>query len=73
MYSGYECLIEEIKRFELCAWHILKATHHQNPTMVNTKFSRNITSYFIGNAEDIYHNFFDWMEYLKSQGFKEKD
>jgi site-specific recombinase XerD len=45
----------------------------QNPNTVNTKFARNITAYFIGNLQDIYKNVFDWINYLKSQGFAEKD
>jgi site-specific recombinase XerD len=45
----------------------------QNPNTVNTKFARNITAYFIGNLQDIYQNVFDWIDYLKSQGFTDKD
>ena len=45
----------------------------QNPNTVNTKFSRNITAYFIGNSQDIYQNVFDWIDYLKTQRFTDKD
>ncbi len=45
----------------------------QNPNTINTKFARNITAYFIGNLQDIYKNIFDWIDYLKTQGFKNKD
>jgi len=45
----------------------------QNPNTVNTKFARNIKAYFIGNLQDIYQNVFDWIEYLQSQGFTDKD
>lgn len=45
----------------------------QNPNFVNTKNSNNITAYFIGNLQDIYQNVFDWIDCLKSQGFKDED
>lgn len=45
----------------------------QNPQFVNTKFANHITAYFIGNVQDIYENVFKWIEYLKSQGFTDKD
>lgn len=45
----------------------------QNPNLVDTKYSRNIMAYFIGHVQDIYNNIIDWVEYLKSIGFKDKD
>ena len=45
----------------------------QNPNLVNTKFARNITAYFIGNSKDIYNNVLNWQEYLRSKGFTDKD
>jgi integrase len=45
----------------------------QNPNLVNTKFARNITAYFIGSLQDIYDNVLNWQEYLKIKGFTDKD
>ncbi len=45
----------------------------QNPNTVNTKFASNITAYFIGDLEDIYKAVFNWIDYLKQHGFKDKD
>lgn len=57
-----------IKYFkELDAWAFV-----QNPNLVNTKFSKHITAFFIGHAQDIYDNVLNWIEYLKSKGFTDK-
>lgn len=45
----------------------------QNPNLINTKFAKNITSYFIGSVQDIYDNVLNWQEYLRKKGFSEKD
>lgn len=46
---------------------------YQKSSSTNTKFSKSITAYFIGNLEDIYNNVLHWIDYLKSQGFTGKD
>jgi site-specific recombinase XerD len=46
---------------------------YQNSSSINTKFSKQITSYFIGNLQDIYKNVFDWIDYLKSKSLNDKD
>lgn len=45
----------------------------QDPKLVDTKYARTITSFFIGQCQDIIDNVLRWVEYLKSQGFKDKD
>ncbi len=45
----------------------------QNPNLVDTKYSRQITAYFIGNSQDIYKNILDWVSYLKDMEFGDKD
>lgn len=60
--------IGSIKYFrEFDAWAFV-----QNPNLVNTKFSKYITAYFIGNVPDLYHNVLNLIAFLKSQGFTEK-
>lgn len=41
----------------------------QNPNLVNTKFSSNITAFFIGHLQDIYDNVLKWIDYLRSKDF----
>ncbi|HAT9730273.1 TPA: tyrosine-type recombinase/integrase [Legionella pneumophila subsp. pneumophila] len=41
----------------------------QNPNLVDTKFAKHITAFFIGNVEDLYKNVLDFVEFLKLQGF----
>lgn len=61
--------IGSIKYFEQQdAWAFV-----QNPNFVDTKYSRNIIAYFIGDLQDIYHNVLHWVGYLKAIGFKDKD
>lgn len=61
--------IESIKYFKnQDSW-----AFYQNSNSINTKFSKQITAYFIGNLQDIYQNIFNWIDYLKSQGFTDKD
>ncbi|MFT4967721.1 MAG: site-specific recombinase XerD [Candidatus Deianiraeaceae bacterium] len=45
----------------------------QDSKIVDTKLANTITSFFIGNEQDIYKFVFDWVEYLKGQGFEDKD
>ncbi len=45
----------------------------QDPNVVHTKYSRNITSYFIGSDQNLYDNVINWMEYLKESGFTDRD
>lgn len=44
----------------------------QNPNLVNTKFAKHITAYFIGNVQDLYNNVLDFVEFLKLKGFTDK-
>lgn len=44
----------------------------QNPNLVNTKFAKNITAYFIGNVADLYDNVLLFVAFLKEQGFTDK-
>ena len=41
----------------------------QNPNLVDTKFAKHITAFFIGNIQDLYSNVLDFVEFLKLQGF----
>jgi integrase/recombinase XerD len=45
----------------------------QNPRLVDTKYKRHITSFFIGQSQDIVDNVLRWWNYLKEQGFKGDD
>ena len=45
----------------------------QDPKIVDTKLANTIKSFFVGNNQEIYKSVFDWIEYLKSQGFEEND
>jgi integrase/recombinase XerD len=45
----------------------------QDPKLVQTKTANTITSFFVGNNEEIYKSIFEWIDYLKSQGFGEND
>lgn len=45
----------------------------QDPKIVETKTANTIKSFFVGNNQEIYKSVFDWIEYLKSQGFAEND
>jgi integrase len=44
----------------------------QNPNNQNTKYSKNITSFFIGQSQDIIENVIKWRDYLISKGFNSK-
>ena len=45
----------------------------QNPKLVDTKYRKHITSFFIGQLQDIINNVLSWVEYLKEKGFKDND
>jgi len=45
----------------------------QNPKLVDTKRRSHITSFFIGQLQDIIANVLGWLEYLKEKGFKDHD
>lgn len=45
----------------------------QNPKTQKTKFSKNITSFFVGQSQDIVNNLLNWQQYLQSQGFENND
>jgi integrase len=44
----------------------------QNPNLVDTKFAKHITAFFIGNVQDLYNNVLDFVEFLKLKGFTDK-
>ena len=50
------------------AWAFL-----QNPKDQNTKFSKKITAFFVGNCQDIIDNVLNWLEFLENEGFEAKD
>ncbi len=67
--SLQEGRIERIKYFkDLDAWAFL-----QDPRLQNTKYSKFITSFFIGHVEDIIQNVLKWKNYLISKGHTNKD
>ena len=58
--------IKYLKEYD--AWAFI-----QDPRLQNTKYSRNITSIFIGQSQDIIDNVVRWKECLLAQGFKSRD
>jgi integrase len=44
----------------------------QNPNLVDTKFAKHITAFFIGNVRDLYNNVHIFIESLKVEGFTDK-
>ena len=60
------CSIRYFMEYE--AW-----TFDQDPKLVTTKYRRHITSFFIGQSQDIVDNVLRWWNYLKEQGFKGGD
>ncbi len=60
------CSIKYYRDFD--AWAFV-----QNPNLVDTKFAKHITAFFIGNVRDLYDNVFRFVEFLKGQGFTDKD
>lgn len=58
--------IKYLKEYD--AWAFI-----QDPRLQNTKYSRNITSIFIGQSQDIIDNVVRWKECLTAQGFKSRD
>ena len=61
--------IESVKHIK----HMKSWAFIQNPNWVNTKYAKTITSYFIGNIQDIYDNVLNWKTYLLDKGFTGKD
>jgi integrase len=45
----------------------------QDPRLQNTKFSKKITSFFIGDLEDVRQNILSWQEELIAEGWSDKD
>ena len=45
----------------------------QNSNLVDTKYAKHITSYFIGDSQDIYENVISWQSYLIKKGFTGRD
>ena len=45
----------------------------QNPRLVNTKYSKHLKSFFIGQSQDIIDNVISWLNYLKKHGYKGND
>jgi hypothetical protein len=61
--------ISSIKYFkEYDAWAFV-----QDPRLLNTKNSKKITAFFIGQSEDIKQNVLRWRDYLIAKGFTDKD
>jgi integrase/recombinase XerD len=61
--------ISSIKHFvEYEAW-----AFDQHPRLVDTKYKRHITSFFIGQSQDIIDNVLNWWNLLKEKGFKSDD
>jgi len=61
--------IQSIKYFkQYDAWAFV-----QDPRLLNTKFSKKITAFFIGHIQELIDYVIVWREYLLARGFKEKD
>lgn len=61
--------IQSIKYFkQYDAWAFV-----QDPRLLNTKFSKKITAFFIGHVQDIINNVLTWREYLLAKGFTDMD
>ncbi len=58
--------IKYFKQYE--AWSFV-----QDPRLTNTKFSKKITAFFIGNAQDIIENVLNWVQHLKAKGASGKE
>ncbi len=66
--SLQEGRIERIKYFkDLDTWAFL-----QDPRLQNTKYSKFITSFFVGHVEDIIQNVLKWKNHLISKGHTDK-
>jgi len=67
--SLQEARIKSVKYFkDYDAWAFM-----QDPRLQNTKFAKNITTFFVGNSQDIAENITRWREYLIAKGFGDKD
>lgn len=61
--------IQSIKYFkQYDAWAFV-----QDPRLLNTKFSKKITAFFIGHVEDLIEHVIAWRKYLLAKGFTERD
>lgn len=61
--------IQSIKYFkQYDAWAFV-----QDPRLLNTKFAKRITAFFIGHVDDLINNVISWRNYLLAQGFTDKD
>jgi integrase len=60
------CSIRYFKEYE--AW-----AFDQHPKLVKTKKRKHITSFFVGQLQDIVDNVFNWLNFLKEQGFEGED
>ncbi|MFT7087841.1 MAG: integrase [Rickettsiales bacterium] len=45
----------------------------QNPKLVDTKAKKHITSFFVGQSQDIIDNVLNWIKFLKENGFTDHD
>ncbi|MBI2791256.1 MAG: tyrosine-type recombinase/integrase [Gammaproteobacteria bacterium] len=45
----------------------------QDPRLLNTKFAKKITAFFIGQVPDLINNVISWREHLVAEGFTGKD
>ncbi len=67
--SLQQARVDRIKYFkEYGAWAFV-----QDPRLQNTKNANNITSFFIGDSEDIIQNVITWRDCLVAEGFKGKN
>ncbi|HHS2948415.1 TPA: tyrosine-type recombinase/integrase [Legionella pneumophila] len=57
--------IKYFKQYE--AWAFV-----QDPRVINTKFAKKITAFFIGDVQDIIENVLSWVQYLKARGVSGK-
>lgn len=61
--------IQSVKYFkQYDAWAFV-----QDPRLLNTKFSKKITAFFIGDVHELIGYVIDWREYLLAKKFTEKD
>jgi integrase len=61
--------IQSIKYFkQYDAWGFV-----QDPRLLNTKFSKKITAFFIGHVQDLIDNVLSWRKHLLAKGFTDRD
>lgn len=67
--SLQQARIKSIKHFrDYDTWAFM-----QDPRLQNTKYSKTITAFFVGQCADIIDNVINWREHLISKGFFDKD